>query len=364
MHSPVLTPPEPRRTALLEIPRDGAAGAPGMSGEVSLLALLDVVRRRRRLVLGSALGAALLIVTLGLLRDRSWAADAAFYPQSRSGGGTMSALSGLAAQFGASGVTTDPAQSPAFYADLLRSRDILGAVVDAPLARPGGRTVAVADLLEVPEAEPAVRRERTIRALRERVDVTVSTKTGLLRMTVHAVDAAAAKALADRLLAELSRFNLQTRQSQAAAERRFIERRLEETRAESRRAGERLQGFLEGNRVAISPELMLTRDRLMREFEERQALVGTLVQSYERARMDEVRDTPVLTVVESPRLPALPEPRGLTKQGILALVAGALLGMVLAFVREFSGLRPEPAYGASGLGGDPLPARERLGELR
>jgi hypothetical protein len=100
----------------------------------------------------------------------------------------MSALSGLAAQFGASGVTTDPAQSPAFYADLLRSRDILGAVVDAPLARPGGRTVAVADLLEVPEAEPAVRRERTIRALRERVDVTVSTKTGLLRMTVHAVE--------------------------------------------------------------------------------------------------------------------------------------------------------------------------------
>jgi uncharacterized protein involved in exopolysaccharide biosynthesis len=63
----------------------------------------------------------------------------------------------------------------------------------------------------------------------------------------------------------------------------------------------------------------------------RQAVVSALAQNYEQARIDEVRDIPVITIVEEPSPPALPDPRMLLLRGVLALVAGALLGALIAF---------------------------------
>jgi uncharacterized protein involved in exopolysaccharide biosynthesis len=63
--------------------------------------------------------------------------------------------------------------------------------------------------------------------------------------------------------------------------------------------------------------------------------VSSLAQNYEQARIDEVRDIPVITIVEEPEAPALPDPRMLLLRGILALVAGALLGSLLAFFLAF-----------------------------
>jgi uncharacterized protein involved in exopolysaccharide biosynthesis len=67
----------------------------------------------------------------------------------------------------------------------------------------------------------------------------------------------------------------------------------------------------------------------------RQAVVIALAQNYEQARIDEVRDIPVITIVEAPAVPALPDPRMLLLRGVLALVAGAVLGALLAFFPAF-----------------------------
>jgi uncharacterized protein involved in exopolysaccharide biosynthesis len=60
-----------------------------------------------------------------------------------------------------------------------------------------------------------------------------------------------------------------------------------------------------------------------------------LAQNFEQARIDEVRDIPVITIVEAPEPPALPDSRMLLLRGLLALVAGALLGALLAFFLTF-----------------------------
>jgi hypothetical protein len=49
-----------------------------------------------------------------------------------------------------------------------------------------------------------------------------------------------------------------------------------------------------------------------------------------------VRNTPVVSIVERPREPVRPDPRGLVKKALLGLILGGVLGMVLAFLRDYA----------------------------
>jgi hypothetical protein len=63
---------------------------------------------------------------------------------------------------------------------------------------------------------------------------------------------------------------------------------------------------------------------------------NTLAQAYEQAKIEEVRDTPVITVVETPDRPIRPDPRGVVSRGLLAGLLGAMFAVLLAFVRDVS----------------------------
>jgi uncharacterized protein involved in exopolysaccharide biosynthesis len=140
-------------------------------------------------------------------------------------------------------------------------------------------------------------------------------------------------ALAERLVQSVNQFNLETRKSQAAAERRFVEVQVGEAERALREAEDRLQSFLQRNRaIADSPELGFQRDRLQREVALRQQVYTSLVQSREEARIREVRDTPVITLLEGPRLPMVGEARKSVKKGLAGGIAGAMLGVLIALV--------------------------------
>jgi uncharacterized protein involved in exopolysaccharide biosynthesis len=62
--------------------------------------------------------------------------------------------------------------------------------------------------------------------------------------------------------------------------------------------------------------------------------VTTMVQSYEQARITEVRDTPVITVLQSPFFPPLNDPRRLVFMTVLGAMIGGMIGIMLAFVSE------------------------------
>jgi uncharacterized protein involved in exopolysaccharide biosynthesis len=137
--------------------------------------------------------------------------------------------------------------------------------------------------------------------------------------------------IATKLLDVLNAFNLARRQSQARSERQFIEDRLAAARAESRVAENRLQNFLTGNRTVFnSPVLQFEQQRLQRDVTITQQVLLTLTQSFEQARIEEVRDTPVITIIEPPNLPVDPQPRGLVKGVLAALVAGVVLAALWA----------------------------------
>ena len=68
----------------------------------------------------------------------------------------------------------------------------------------------------------------------------------------------------------------------------------------------------------------------------RQELVTAMAQAYEQARIDEVRAAPVITVIDQPESPALPDPRGRIRRLLLGIIVGMIVGLGLALIREFT----------------------------
>src|SRR5438876_484305 len=92
---------------------------------------------------------------------------------------------------------------------------------------------------------------------------------------------------------------------QASQERRFLGERLDTARAELRRAEGALEKFLQRNRsYPNSPTLLFEHDRLQREAGLRQDVYSMLTQAYEQARMQAVRNTPSISLIDHP-VPAL-----------------------------------------------------------
>jgi tyrosine-protein kinase Etk/Wzc len=139
--------------------------------------------------------------------------------------------------------------------------------------------------------------------------------------------------LAERLVKGVNQFNLETRKSQAAAERQFVEAQAAAAEVALREAEDRLQNFLQRNReTGGSPQLVFERDRLQRDVNLRQQLYSTLLQSREEAKIREVRDTPVITVIEPPRLPIVGESRKTIQKFLMGAFAGAVIGIFTALL--------------------------------
>lgn len=301
-------------------------------GEGSIFVALNVLLRQRALVMGCALLLAVLAGSWAFMRERQYGSASSFMPEGR-----QSAMGGLAAQFGLVLPGSGGTESPQFYADLLKSREILGAAVTTAFSAPAPspRSATLVDLYHAKGATAALRRDEAIDQLSRALDVTVSARTNVVSVRVTATSAELAQLINQRLLTLLGDFNQRRRQSRASEERRFVEERLATVKGELRVAEDRLQSFLQSNRdYQNSPSLVFTYERLQADVTLLRQVVTTLQQSVEQAKIDEVRDTPTITLVESPSLAARPDSRGVVKFALLGVVLGTFLGLAVAFVRE------------------------------
>jgi uncharacterized protein involved in exopolysaccharide biosynthesis len=260
--------------------------------EPSLVDLGSTLLRHRFLVTGCAalfFGAAVLTTW----KPRTYTASASFSPESQQR--VPAGLAGLASQFGLGLGVGDAGQTPAFYLDLLDSREILGAVAETTYsfrADTGLVSGSILDIFKIRGRTGPLRREAAIRFLRGMVSAAVSPRTNVVTVRVHSTYAQLAVQVCEHLLGLVNRFNLGRRQSQAAAERVFVAGRLEEVKSDLKQAEDRLQTFLQRNRdYRNSPELSFQQDRLARDVSMQQQVYTSLSQSFEQARIEEVRDT-------------------------------------------------------------------------
>lgn len=317
------------KTELIE----GGASAPE-DADISLLALGNVLLRRRRVVAALALLGALWGVGTALLSPRLYVSSATFIPQgSETSGGSGLALA--ASQIGIRMPVSGSIWGPPIYVALLHSRTLLEPIVLDTLivAEEGGRRIALMDLLGVSAPDPGRRTDGAIRAIDGLVAASEDKKLGAVRLSVSTPWPSVSLHLARRLVGAVNRFNFETRKSQAAEERRFVEAQAAEAERALRDAEDRLQAFQQRNRViAGAPELQMALDRLARDLTLRQQVYNSLLQNREEAKIREVRDTPVITMLEDPQLPVVGESRGSVRRVVLGLIGGAMTGVLIAFL--------------------------------
>jgi uncharacterized protein involved in exopolysaccharide biosynthesis len=299
----------------------------------SYLSLSMLLLRRRQLLLWCGVLTAFVVGVTLLLRPRSYTVASAFAPQAQQ---SPAALSGLAAQFGLALPGGDVAQSPQFFEYLIRTRDLLDDVVTTAFEVDAGPPSKTATLLEYYKFREgplndrmALAENRLLANLRTRVHP----KTGVIHLEVTMASPTVAMAVNRRVLELLDRYNRERRRSQATAERQFAERRVDEERALLRRVENELQGFLQANQgFRSSSALTFEEERLRRELSLRQQVLTTLLQSYEQTRIEEVRNTPLLSIVEAPKLPLQPDRRGLVTKSLLAFVLGTAIASALLLI--------------------------------
>ena len=310
---------------------EDAAGGTIVTARFLAIALL---RRAKLIMLLSAVTGMVTVIVV-LSAHRVFKSAASFTPQSRRS--LPGNVAGVASQLGLSIPSGDGGQSPQFYADLLQTADILGSLVDSKFRDDGGPKVSEATLVDIYQISgrtPALRTEGAIKKLRRDMEVSLNPKTDLIRVEVRATSPQLAQDIVTELLRYLDHFNQERRQSQATAERKFTERRLVTAREEARLAEDSLERFLQANRMYEgSPPLRFTFERLSRAVTLRQQVLSMTAQMFEQARLEEVRDTPALTIVEKPSLAAGPESRGIALKTFAAMALTSLLVAMFVIMR-------------------------------
>lgn len=308
--------------------RDAEAQSP----EVSAMSIFNILLRHRVLIIGLALLFGGYMGLMSVTSGKTYTAEAQFVPKGARG---QSQLSGIAAQFGVSLNSGDPLQSPQLYMDLLETKGLLWPVAQKQYTVKTDSGVVTGDLMKIyriKKDRPVVMRVKVIEALDHSIKATVSPKTGVITVLVSTGSPELSLQIANNVLDQVNIFNLANRQKQATAEREFAERQVAEKRAELRQAESEVANFLESNRLyRQSPQLVLEWGRLQRQVDMRDQIYSSLLSAYETARIEEVKDLPVINIIEPPELPIGPDKRGGVKKTALGLFVGAFLGCLLAF---------------------------------
>ena len=303
------------------------------SGGETLLSLVNILLARRRLIIGLIMVGGVVGFLSGFLSKRTYTSAATFIPQGAESGSSID-LALAASQFGLRIPPTSGAWSPAVFVDLVRSSDLLTPIVSDTLAvLETRRRATLIQLFEIEAPSSAERVERAVIRLRNHVRSREARSLGAVELAVTTPWPSVSYQIAQRLVSAVHEFNLEARRQQAVAERAFMEPIVRQSEQALRAAEDRLANFLERNRIVTgSPELMFERERLQRDVTTQQQLYTSILQKYEESRIGERRNTPVITVVESPRQPVLPNPRNSVLKGAVGGLAGGLVALGLALL--------------------------------
>jgi uncharacterized protein involved in exopolysaccharide biosynthesis len=185
---------------------------------------------------------------------------------------------------------------------------------------------------------------RAIKTVNASISASVEPVSGILEIRTTSEWPTLAELINRRLLELIAEFNDERRHRFASAEREFVEGRLAAVNTEMRAAEARLQEFLEENRgYENSPQLSLAADRLRRDVGLRQQVYSGLSQAHEQARIEEVRNTPQVTIVTPPEGTADRERllMSIIRGGLVGIVLAVLIALLVEWVGRESDRRPD-----------------------
>jgi len=293
--------------------------------------------------------ALLLGAVVGVLRPRSYVARASFIAEQNRVTSLPTGLGALAAQFGLD-VGGDAGRSPQFYREMLLTSGLLQSVLDSIVPVTPNESLSVRELMRGTSDTTRATTDRVLQRMRKIIAADADARTSVVAFSVRAPTPAAAERMASLLISALKHFNVSTRQLQARQRRQFLEGRVADAYETLRNSEENLRRFYERNRrIVESPTLVFEESRMKRVIELQQELYTTLSKELETSRIQEVNDTPTITIVDPPFASSRPSGPTVPMIAVLFFVVGVcLVGTWLVATEPNS--RPPTARAPSEIG--------------
>lgn len=330
------------------------------SAEPSIATWAAGTVRRWRLI-GATIAAAIVVAVIAMIAlPPAWRAQASFTPNtsaSAAAGRLSSGLNALAGSAlggmvggGMGALGADPSESPAFYEQLLVSRELLTRLLTSRVpdfsTDAAQDSILLVDLLDPDTKDRAKALELAIRDFRKQLTVAVDNRANLVAITVDAEWPELSALIVNRMLGLVNDFNLQQRQTRGRVRRVFLASRVDSTKRELDRVTRQLRDFqIENREWESSPALRFRQAELQRQTDVAEDLYLSTKRDFEGARLSEINDAALITVVDSavpPRRRQFPRiPITLGASMAAGLVLGVLLAAIAAAWSDWTRADPE-----------------------
>lgn len=323
---------KPHLRTIVVVPEPALLPARSLALDVSVQSVAIVLLRRRWLIISLTLLCMIVFGGINYKPETWYSASGSFNPKKSA---ASTATSTLLSRFGLGG--TSSAADP-YLVELVKSRAVLGRVVQSKFTfstDTGTVSGTLAEIYGIRNRPPDVTRNLGIASLGWKVK---SAPEGpyLIKVSVETPYAELSPLVVTRIIQSLNEVNMASRREAAAKDREFIETQLFEAGVRLRAAEDELQHFDEQNRSFMtSSVLAFQRDRLKRQLTMRQDLYTSLAKSLDKARIAEVQEAPVLTIIERPVTPLSADTPEWVAESILGAFFGFFLGILLSFFHAY-----------------------------
>ncbi len=287
--------------------------------EIDIRALFQVLCNDRKRIIQITAVVTFIGVIYALLATPLYKSTITMYPSEQESGGQLSQLQGMASTFGFDMGGGEPSFN---IPDIVQSRRLKTELIyhewnsdkfDKPvnlihyweIAAAAGISLNPISWIKALFASDAGSEYRTLKwetdaleILNDRIYVNES-KSGLITVEILMEEPEIAAEMANTMYPAIVNFTVEAHSQQARLNREFIEGRQFEVKEQLAESEDALKVFRERNRsIMESPQLQLELERLLREVEIQTQIYITLQQQYELARIEEVKETPSVVILD------------------------------------------------------------------
>ena len=252
--------------------------------------------------------------------------------------GSKSTLSGLSQLATLAGVKVGEGAPTEIYQNLITSESVLEPVIRKNYeTKKFDHPVNLFEYYEIENKKDGYSRTDFLalfRILRGSINSKVDRFTKILDITVTMPESRLAADVVNAIVESLDEYIRTKRKSYALEQIFYLEKRTAQVRDSLTRAEERLKSFREQNRIVThSPQLMLEQGRLLREVEILQTVYIELNKQLEIAKIDDIRETPVVNLKEPAKDPVIKAGPVRTRTLITIMILSVLFSVAFFLLR-------------------------------
>ncbi len=285
---------------------------------IDIIAILQSLWKKKKFIGIVVASATVLSIGISLILPQSFKSTAILLPESeKSKLGSLGGLSDLAALAGVN-VGGGDGSLTKLYPTIIKSEVILSSVIYKHYqTKEFSQPVNLIQYWEIKDKTPELEYETALKSLKEQLEVSADNKTQVTTLAIETPEPQLSSDIINTVIDELDKYIRTKRTTNAGNQRKFIEGRLEEVKSDLTKSENNLKEFREKNRIVIgSPQLLLEQERLLREAQMNAAIYTELKKQFEIAKIEEVKNIPVINVMDAARPAAKKEK---PKRGIIVL---------------------------------------------